>query len=131
MYLIIDNTKAGEVDFFTFTAETAAWVSSRSYPAKNNYSLLSWLDDFLAGEHLSSQQIQGLAVVVGQGSFTATRIAVTTANVLALAWQVPVAKIMAANPELAVSALARAVMGLYVTADYSGEAHIGGKQTKK
>ena len=72
--------------------------------------------------------ITGLIVLVGQGRFTATRVATTVGNTLAYAWQVP---IVAINNKAELAEVAKRLkqqsVGQYVLPTYSGEARIGGK----
>lgn len=59
---------------------------------ERNHSIriLSIVEEVLKGSSTLNSDIQGIAVGVGPGSYTGTRIAVTAAKTLAWAWKVPV-----------------------------------------
>lgn len=96
--------------------------------AENAKSLVEVLSDALKSENKTLSDIKGMAVVVGVGRFTSTRVAVTTANTLAYALAKPV---VAVSKELIsekiIQEIMRATVGRYVSAKYSAEARIGGK----
>jgi tRNA A37 threonylcarbamoyladenosine modification protein TsaB len=72
--------------------------------------------------------ISGIGVVLGTGSFTATRIAVVTANILAYSCSIPVAGITPAqfaDVRSAIEQVKQATVGDYVVASYSAEPRIG------
>lgn len=59
---------------------------------ERNHSIriLSIVEEVLRASSTSNSDVQGIAVGVGPGSYTGTRIAVTAAKTLAWAWNVPV-----------------------------------------
>ena len=73
----------------------------------------------------AGQQLTGLAAVVGHGSFTATRVAVTIANTLAYAWGIPVVAVTNANHEQALALLQQARPGVLIAAEYSAPPRVG------
>lgn len=71
-------------------------------------------------------QVEGIAVVVGVGSFTATRVAVTIANAWAYVHRIPVVGVSAAMISSAAEIQARGgSSGNYLSATYSGLPAIG------
>lgn len=96
---------------------------------KKQKPLLVILDSFLSKNKKKLSDIAGIAVVVGHGRFTATRIAVTIANTLSYALKIPVVAVLSSNnPEFAENMLKKTKPGVFVSAKYSGEAHIGGQK---
>ncbi len=70
--------------------------------------------------------MRGIAVVSKkEGSFTAARVAATTANILAYARRVPVTTVADFTEAPPSQIFADAPLGRYVSAQYSGAAHIG------
>lgn len=126
MYLVIDNTHLGRLFFYTLAGSALNWSAQVSFELDADRPLLSYLDDFLHQQNLGRDSLQGLIVVTGSGSFTAARVAVTVANVIAFGWQVPVATVLEAVPQRVLEAMRQALVGTYVSAKYSGAAHIGG-----
>lgn len=89
--------------------------------------LLAAIVDLLEQKNLSVADLEGVAVVVGQGSFTSVRIAVTIANTLAFTNKIPVVGIMDVNfPELS-QIIAATPVGQYISAQYSAPPLIGGQ----
>jgi len=97
----------------------------REYNNKTRRPLLYFVDKFLSGKKMSWTQIKGLAVRVGVGRFTATRIAVTVANTLSLTCNIPVIAVSDFNPKEIVKKISRSSSTTYVSAKYSGTARIG------
>ncbi len=93
--------------------------------------LLFWVDKFLKEMSIDAGVISGLAVRVGSGSFTSTRMAVTTANALAYALNIPVVAVGPdenwPNQNIG-ERIACAHPGQYVLATYSGAPNIGKKK---
>lgn len=95
----------------TSTAVLAAAVmSDESLVAESNtradrnhaVHVVQALKDLMENNHITKEDITGIAVGIGPGSYTGVRIAVTAAKTLAWAWGVPVA---------AVSSLAALALG--------------------
>ena len=85
------------------------------------------IDKMLKKRKKKISDLLGVAVVVGLGRFTATRIAVTVANTLSFALRIPVTAVNSADIERAEKLLRGKRAGVYVSAKYSGEARIGQK----
>jgi len=125
MYILVDNSKDGELNFF-YTLNTK-WVQ-QVFRTEQSLDLLSALDDCLKKIGKKISDLRGLAVVVGKGRFTATRVAVTVANTLAYTLQIPVVAMKDPDTAQAVNMIESAPVGQYVSAKYSGEANIGKKK---
>ncbi len=50
---------------------------------------LSTLDQFLSHHRLSAQELEGICLVTGPGSFTSSRVSLTIANTLQFVHQIP------------------------------------------
>ncbi|MCX6781988.1 MAG: hypothetical protein NTW66_02630 [Candidatus Magasanikbacteria bacterium] len=122
MKVIIDNSGDGQTVFYL--KEKKVWIKEVSSWAK---SLLACLEFVLKKHRRKINDLSGVAVVVGVGRFTAERIAATVANTLAFALNIPVVALPKANTVVADKKFLSARRGVYISAKYSGEAHIGGK----
>ena len=120
MYLFIDNS--GEHFFLELTVNN----KSVQVSGKDNETPPAILDRGLKQIKLPLNELLGIAVLVGKGRFTGTRIAVTFANTLAFALSIPVVAVLEKNNWLGL--IAKQPAGVYVSAQYSGEAHISGRQ---
>ena len=62
------------------------------YPTDQNLSaqFLTWIDEFLSVNTISKEDLKGLVVVRGPGSFTTLRVVVSTLNALAYALNIPI-----------------------------------------
>lgn len=128
MLLIIDNT---EDDQITFSIWLDKKFIQKVFTIQHNQDLLLYVDELLAGLQLSVQDIRCLGVVMGVGKFTGTRLAVTLANTLAYALQIPVISLAKDfDPEKALSAAGSAVAGTYITPVYSAAPHLYGDPLK-
>ena len=125
MYLLLDNSNEEEVLFVLS-------MNNKSVQYRfevEHKSLPELLSECLKKAKLKMSDIAGLAVVIGKGRFTATRLAVTFVNTLAYALSIPV---VASNADEDWSGkISAQPVGIYVSAKYSGEAHISGKQTSQ
>lgn len=124
MYALLDNSQAEEIQIFASTAK-GAWKRESFSRATND--VLGALQALLINAGCTLKDLQGLAVVVGQGRFTATRIATVVANTLAFAQNIAVIAVPAPDTELAWALLQTATKGQFIIPSYSAEAHIGGK----
>lgn len=125
MHLIIDNSSQEKILFFI--SKKNAW-EKHEYPAGNDGALLRSLESLLAEQRLTPSDLSGIAVRVGEGSFTATRIAVTAANTLAYSLKIPVIAVKTVDLEEVASLLKNTPVGQYATALYSAEPRIGKKK---
>ena len=88
----------------------------------NNRELLQCIDTFITKQEISKVEVQGIMVVVGEGSFTSTRLAVTVANTFAYVQQISVlaiSKEQASDPQELISELLEQPKGQYISATYS------------
>ncbi len=94
----------------------------------SNRDLLKCIDEFLITQKLKKEDVSGIMVVVGEGSFTSTRLATTVANTFAYVQNVPllaISKEQAADPQALISELLKQPRGQYISATYSGVPNIG------
>ncbi len=125
MYLLFDNSSATEIVIFYSQAGTS--VQERRFERSSAGSLLRALHDLLLDLGLDKSVLQGVATLVGQGRFTATRVAVTVANTLAFALKIPVIAVLSTEGLAWVAALKKQLVGTYVLPEYSGPPRLGGK----
>lgn len=132
MFLIIDNTEDG-----TSTRSAAAvrygaskvafsfWLDNKFVQRKYEGAVLFCLEKLLVNLKLKLKDIKCLGVVVGEGRFTATRLAVTAANALAYSLKIPVVALPKNFDQAAALKLAKSARaGKYVAPIYSAEARI-------
>lgn len=97
---------------------------------ERNRELLFCIDNLLHEQRLSKVDIKGIAVVVGEGSFTSTRIAVTMANTFGYVLNIPVLGVVKdeAKPDAKlIERISWQPICQYILATYSGEPNIGKK----
>lgn len=124
MKLLIDNSDENKI---IICAKNKKWEKF-NINNKAQKSLLVVLKNFLSKNKKKLRDITGIAVVVGKGRFTATRIAVTVINTLGYTLKIPVVSVISNDVDLVEKAFKKAKQGVYVSAKYSGEAHIGGQK---
>ncbi|MBP9760863.1 MAG: hypothetical protein KBD15_01320 [Candidatus Magasanikbacteria bacterium] len=127
MYLFIDLSVQDTIalSLLSINQEAKHFVAQ-----EKNKELLACVDTFLSQHHLSTTDIQGIAVVVGAGSFTNTRIGVTLANTWAYVLHIPIAAVSveeAAHIEEVIPKITAQPIGQYISATYSAEPNIGKK----
>lgn len=120
MYLLIDNSSNDKI-LVHYYLDTK-WVQREFDKDKD---LLVSIDQLLSDEGKQLSDLRGFAVVVGKGKFTATRIAVTVANTLSYALQIPVLAVGDWYEDL-IKDIQASPVGQYVSAAYSASANIGG-----
>lgn len=123
MYLLIDNSVDDKV-VLQYCLDTN-WVQVEF--STEGKSLLELLDGFLKNLNKLVSDIKGIAVVVGKGRFTATRVATTMVNALAYTNSIPVLAVDGWYEELRADLLS-APSGIYISAKYSAPANIGKKK---
>ena len=125
MYFFIDNSDEQKIIL-------SIWLNNKMVQEEfetDKYILLGAIDEFKKRQGFTEKDWQGILVVMGKGRFTATRIAVTVANTLALSLNIPVAGIKDFSDNWQDKIAARKP-GEFVSAEYGGEANIGTSKTK-
>lgn len=101
--------------------DTLTWQADRQLA----HGLLKQVDEFLAGRDISLDDVKGLFVFQGPGSFTGLRIGLTVINTLAYAKTIPVVGAMGDDwKEQAVSRLKAGENDQVVMPFYGAEARI-------
>ena len=124
MYLLFDISVFNEISVTVFSDEQQQTIHVEA----KNRDLLFVVSDLLKKEGVDPKEIIGIAVVIGAGSFTSTRIAVTVGNAWAYAKQIPIIGVSleeAKDFDLLIQKLKKAKAGIYLSATYSGEPNIG------
>jgi len=129
MYLLIDISTKDNIQLSLFNERTRV---DKAFLGMNRVLLLS-VDKFLYSQKLDKKDIAGIMVVVGMGSFTSTRLAVTVANTFGYVLQIPLLAINHDQVDSAQSLIPKLLKqpkGQYISATYSGEPNIGGGKLK-
>ena len=126
MYFFLDNTEPAELVFFV--SREGSSVREYRHSAEGEGSIQRALEEILVTEHAKLADLFGIAVRVGAGRFTATRIAVVFANLLGYVLQIPIAAVHGPDPKSAFKILLSAPVGRYITAEYSAEPRLGPKK---
>ncbi len=127
MYLLFDLSEKSKLRVCTFDAAKAEWHEKEGL----NRDLLSFVDEVLQKVGEKAVAVEGIATVVGEGSFTSTRIGTTVANGFAFVHKIPVLAVTfeeSKKPQALVPLFSGQTRGNYVSATYSGEPNIGKKK---
>lgn len=124
MYLLLDNSNIEEIKLYLWLDNK--WVQ-HVYQSKE-YNLVMAIDKCLQEKKQVLKDLEGIVVLVGKGSFTSTRIAVTVANTLSYALGIPVVATNSVEEIGLVEKVKNAKKGILVSAVYSGEPNIGKKR---
>ena len=127
MFLVLDASQKDIIHIILFDKEKKVDYNQSG----KNRELLQEIVTFLEKEKRKKEDVFGIAVVIGVGSFTSTRIAVTVANSWAFAQSIPVLGITKEemyNNESLISSFKKQSIGKYITAEYSAEPNIGKKK---
>jgi tRNA A37 threonylcarbamoyladenosine modification protein TsaB len=127
MYVAIDPAEKEDFLFWTTPDVHSSWTQKR-IARSSARSLLEALVLLLeeVGEKLTT--LQGIAVRLGHGSFTADRVAVTTINMLVLSLRIPAVSVDVLSSESLAAAFKNAQGGQYLAAQYSGEPNVVSKK---
>ena len=124
MFLLIDTSVRDSISLSLFDTDTKKDVRVMA----NNRMLLFHIDAFLKQEGKTVENIEGIMVLVGEGSFTSTRLAVSVANTFGYARKIPLlslSKSEAQQPQTSIASLIAQPIGLYLSATYSGVPQLG------
>lgn len=127
MFLLLNTSVRDQISLTLFGANL---VEQKMYPVPNR-ELLNTVDVFLKEQKIATDKIQGIAVVVGVGGFTSTRIATTVGNLWSWSEQIPIVGVSLAEAEDLASLaqrLTKAEPGKLILAEYSGEPNLGQKK---
>lgn len=128
MYLFIDSSGDDLLRLAT-SADGVRWQEF-TLPCTNSGAVLPLIEKTLTDAGKTVADLLGVAVLVGKGRFTATRVTVTIANTLGYALSIPVISLAEATLVDLSSQFANAVAGQYVHASYSAPARIGPARSK-
>jgi len=124
MYVLIDTSERELIALSLF--DTDAKHDARV--EASNRDIVHELSVFLRTHDCDIEDVQGILVVVGEGSFTSTRLATTVANTFAYVQQIPVlaiSKEQSQDPQALIPILQSQPAGQYISATYSAPPHIG------
>lgn len=130
MFLLINTSVRDEISLTMFKGN---FVEQKKYPVPNR-ELLATIENFLQAHTLHVQDIEGIATLVGVGSFTSTRIATTVANAWAYVKNIPIVGVKAeevADLRVLEQKMIEAEPGIYISATYSGEPNLGQKTDRQ
>ena len=125
MFLLIDNSVFPEIKLYLYDGQN--WEKKTYKANRRDNPLLKFVDGFLEVSKLSIKDIEGMAVVVGRGSFTSTRIATTLANTLIFALKIPAVAVNEVNLERLAKIFSNKKFKNnknYLSATYSGKPNI-------
>ncbi|MBT3817101.1 MAG: hypothetical protein HOE80_03270 [Candidatus Magasanikbacteria bacterium] len=121
MHIIIDSSKKDIIR----VGECGNDLEEYAY---KNRDILQAVHEYLESQKKTKKDVSGIAVVIGSGSFTATRLAVTLANTWGYVLDIPVMGVSLEDidhPKRIIFALEAHPKGQYISATYSGMPHIG------
>ena len=124
MYLLIDISQRDLIHLALFDE---SFFSEKSYEGQNRF-LLECIDKIVRSKKIKVENLRGIMVVVGTGSFTSTRIACVVANSFAYTLQIPLLAIKVEEVGVVqklIPKLLKQKKGNYLSATYSGEPNIG------
>lgn len=124
MLLLLNPSQKNSISLALFDE---ARVAAKTCEGSNK-EILFFIDELLKDQRVDKKDVQGIAVVVGAGTFTGTRLAVTIANTFGYALQIPLLAISeqeAEDPQALIPRLLSRPKGEYLSATYSGEPRVG------
>ena len=124
MYLMIDTSERDVIALSLFDKEQKKDVRVTA----SNRELLQTIDSVLTSENILPEAILGIMVVVGEGSFTSTRLATTLANTFGYVQHIPllaISKKQAEDPQSMIPSLLEQSSDQYLSATYSGVPNLG------
>lgn len=117
-YLFIDTSVRDTVSLSLYRAKTKNDINVKG----SIQEFLEIIDKFIIDQGLSKSDIRGIVVVVGEGSFTSTRLAMVIANTFGYTQNIPLLAILrerVKNLDECILDLLRQPLGQYISATYS------------
>ena len=127
MFVFIDNSNREEVSFSYCLDD--GW-KEKSFEVKDYKPLLYYFDKLLKNTKQKKEDLKGIAVLIGVGGFTSTRVATITANTLGFSLGIPVLAVNKVDVKNLEQRIKKVKIGQYISATYSGEPNIGVKKVK-
>ncbi|MDP2693062.1 MAG: hypothetical protein Q8O88_05485 [bacterium] len=124
MYLLIDLSENDTIHLALFDKEGLVEFECGG----RNRELLECIDKFLTENEIKSHDLKGVMTVVGEGSFTNTRISAVVSNVFGYCLKKPmmaIKKNQIGEVQELIDELESVPVGQYVSAKYSAEPNIG------
>ncbi len=124
VFLLINTSVREEIVLTLFKGD---FVAQKNYAVPNR-ELLVTIENFLQANTLGVQDVEGIATVVGVGSFTSTRIATTVVNTWTYSKNIPILAVQTEEMADLVSLEKKFLQtspGIFISATYSGEPNIG------
>ncbi len=124
MYLLIDLSKNDLIHLSLFDKDSLIDFDCSG----RNRELLGCIEKFLKENKIENHEIDGIMSVVGDGSFTNTRISAVVANVFGYALKIPIMAIrkeQISDIQKLIPELENVFPGQYISAKYSAEPNIG------
>jgi len=128
MYLLINTSVRDSIALSLFDVENRI---DKKFEVGNR-ELLQSIDSFLTSENKTKDDVAGIMVVVGKGSFTSTRLAVTVANTFGYVRHIPLLSVsleQTADVQSLIALLLDQPVGQYLSATYSGVPNIGNQSS--
>lgn len=126
MYIALDPSKGSTL----YLLRSGVW-EHHHYPVERVGQFLPALISFLKETSLSLEMLDGFGVLVGKGTFTATRVAVTLANILSFSRGVTISVLHELpDPAQAKDVFESAAGRPYIQATYHSEPRIYSAQKK-
>lgn len=126
MYLLIDLSQNDIIHLQLFNEDNLIDFSEEG----RNRKLLESIHKFLEDNNLETKDLNGVMTVVGEGSFTNTRISAVVSNAFGYALKIPIIAIKKndiENVQELIGRLNEVPVGQYISAKYSAEPNIGVK----
>src|SRR3989338_6822443 len=86
MYLLLDPSEHDRIRLALFDTSEVIWKEMPGAPK----DLLSCIDSFLREQQIAPSALQGIAVTVGSGRFTNTRVAAVIGNTFGFVHHIPI-----------------------------------------
>lgn len=124
MYLLIDLSTKDSIHLALFDEHSIIHTKAIG----RNRELLALINNFFIEQKFTKERLKGVAVVVGTGSFTSTRIAAVVANTFGYVERIPVLAIQLedmAHLSSIIPSFSCQPVSQYISPTYSGQPNIG------